>query len=82
MQIAIREDFSGLGMWCHREDLVMRLDHVLEQLDLGIRHLRQYKPGLGEWRIQLAKERYEGLKAELLDVDGEAMNTLTRTFSN
>ena len=32
IQISIREDFSGMGMGCHREGLIKRLDHILEQL--------------------------------------------------
>ena len=33
MQISIQEDFGGIGMGCHREDLIKRLDHVLGQLN-------------------------------------------------
>jgi hypothetical protein len=33
MKISFREDFGGIGMWGHREDLAKRLDCVLEQFD-------------------------------------------------
>ena len=28
MQILIRGDLDGIGMWCHRDDLIKHLDHV------------------------------------------------------
>ena len=75
---SIREDFSGTGMGRHREDLLQRLDHVLGQLGLGLEHLRQHNLNLNEHRIRQTKERCEELKAVLLEVDGEAINTLIR----
>jgi len=41
MCTSIREDFSGIRMRQHREDLLQWLDHVLGQLDLGLGHLQQ-----------------------------------------
>lgn len=35
---------------------------------------------LHEYRTQRTKEQYEGLKAALLEVDGEATNVLIREF--
>ena len=78
MCISIREDFGGIGMWRHREVLTERLDHVLGRLDLGLEHLRQQKPSLGEDHIQRARGQYGGLKEELLEVDKEALAILTR----
>lgn len=79
MQTSIREDFGGIGMWCHREDLVKRLDHVLGQLDGGLEHLRMHRLDLDERYIPLAKEQYGGFEEVLLELDGEAMGILTRT---
>ena len=79
MQMAIQEEFGGIGMGRYREDLVKRLDHILGQLDLGLEHLRQRKPRLSEFVFQTAKEQYGELKRVLLEVDEEAVNTLTRT---
>jgi hypothetical protein len=33
MQVSIREDFNGIGMGCHRAELIQRLDCVLGELD-------------------------------------------------
>lgn len=55
MYTSIRQDFSGIGMQCHRRDLIKRLDHVLGQLDLGLEYLRQHKPSLRERDFQCAK---------------------------
>ena len=82
MSASIREEFSGIGMWSHREDLIKRLDHVLEELDRGLEYLQLYNPSHNEGRIQRAKEQYGRLKWELLEVDGDAMNTLARTPSS
>jgi len=75
---SIREDFGGIGMQHHREDLLRHLDHVLGELGLGLEHLRPHNMNLHEFRIQRTKEQYEELKAVLLEVDGEAINTLCR----
>jgi len=79
MQIAIREDFSGIGMGRHRGDLIERLDHVLGQLDRGLEHFKEHKPGLLERNIPCAKGQYGELKEVLLEVDREAMDVLART---
>jgi len=74
---SIREDFSGASMWDHRQDLLKHLDHVLEQLDLGLEYLQQYKPSLNVGDIQSMKGRYGRLKKNLLEVDGQARVTPT-----
>lgn len=81
MQISIREDFSGIGMWYQREGLIERLDHVLGQLARGERYLQQHKPSLREEDIHEAERQYGELKRVLLEVDGEAEDVLTRTPS-
>ena len=40
MLITLREDFSGIWMWCHQQDLIEWLDHILGQLDRGLNHLQ------------------------------------------
>ena len=79
MEIIIREDFDGIGTWRHREELVERLDYVLGQLDRGLEYLEQHKPRIRERYIQSAKRQYGELKEVLLEVDKEAMETLSRT---
>ena len=32
MRVSIREDLGGIEMWHHRQDLIERVDRVLEQL--------------------------------------------------
>lgn len=80
MQASLREDFSGIRMGHHRKDLIDRLDHILEQLDRGLGHLEQHKPGVNECYIKMAKEEYEGLRRVLLEIEGEAADTLARMF--
>jgi hypothetical protein len=46
MLVSIREDFGGIGMGHHRDDLIKRLDHVLGQLDRGLDYLEQHQDGL------------------------------------
>ena len=75
-----QEDFSGIGMWQHREDLLRHLDHVLGQLDLGADHFRQHNININEYLIRRTKEQYEELKAVLLEVDVKAVGVLTRKF--
>jgi len=77
MQASIREDFSGIGMGRHREDLIERLDHIIQKL-----HLEQ-NPGFGledyVRMVQRAMGQYTELKRVMLEVDGEAVGALTRT---
>ena len=80
MEVLIREDFGGIGMWYHRDDLVKHLNHVQEQLDRGLEHFKQHKPRTKESSIHERKEQYEQLKNVLLEVDKGATETLTRTI--
>ena len=66
MCTSIREDFSGIGMEHHQKDLLQHLDHILGQLDLGLKHLQQHKPSLDEDDIQQMREQYGKLKEVLL----------------
>jgi len=57
----IREELGGTGVAGYRSDLIQRLDDILPQL----------KPGSSR------KQQYEELRAVLLEVDEEAVKTLT-----
>jgi len=78
MVTSIREDLSGIGAVHYREDLLHHLDQVLGQLDLGLPHLCQHKPGFSGSDLTLMKEHYGEFKKVLLEVDREANNLLTR----
>ena len=80
MLASIREDFSGIGMGRHREELIERLNLILGRSDLE-HHRRYESPNLRDSDTQRAKEQYEELRRVLLEVDAEAVNTLTRTSS-
>jgi hypothetical protein len=71
MELSIREDFDGIGMQHHRNDLLARLDQVLAQLDQGMEYLKQQEPDIDEDGIRRRKEWYGKLKEVLLEVDGE-----------
>ena len=79
MCAVIREDFGGVEMRGHREDLLKHLDHVLGQLDRGLGYLRRQNRNLSSQLFQEAKEGYRMIKGELLEVDREAMETQTCT---
>ncbi|KAF9780433.1 hypothetical protein BJ322DRAFT_292345 [Thelephora terrestris] len=81
MELSIREDFGGIGMWGHREDLIKRLYYVLEQLDQGLEYLVQHNPYIDQINIEMAKPRYRKLQDVLLDVDSKTMKTLTQSHS-
>lgn len=77
MEASIKEEFGGIEMQSHRQDLIKWLDHVLGQLDKGLDYLKQYNPGLNDKLIQLAKQDYRRLRKVLQEVDGKAMGNLT-----
>ena len=64
------KDFCGIGMWGHRKDLIERLEHVLTS--------RNRRGGYIGHRMTTEYERLQRLKSVLLEVETEAMNTLTR----
>lgn len=66
MKTLIKEDFSGIGMQDHRKKLLQRLDYVLEQLEKGLVHLRQYKPSLPRTHVWVARSQYLELREVLL----------------
>ena len=77
MQNLIQEDFGGIGMVYQREDLIKRLDHILEPLASSLVPIEDLVPAGNA--IQSVKERYEELRRLLLEVDGEAVKILSRT---
>ena len=74
MRASVREDFGGIGVGHHREDLLQRLDRILGQLDLGFEHLRQQKPTLEVDDIRWMKEQYGELREILLEVDRQVID--------
>ena len=65
MQISIWECFGGIGMWCHREYLIERLDNLI-----------RWEPAE---RTGQAAEQCRELKRLFLEVDEAAEKILTRT---
>ena len=76
VEISIREDFGGIEMQHHREELVGRLDYVLGQLDRGLDYFKRHQSWVGKDDIQAAKRKYRKLKAVLLEVDEEAIKAI------
>ena len=68
MEISIRGDFSGAERWDDREELIKRLNQVLERLDRGLAYLRRRKPELKQRGFQLAVQQYKILEITLLEV--------------
>lgn len=81
MCASIREDFSGVGMGCHREDLLRQLDHVLGQLNLGPGYPLQYTSLIWYPHFRSEKRCYEKLKEVVLEVEDKATEILTRMLS-
>ena len=79
VEVLIREDFNGIGMWCHRGDLIKRLDDIQGQLDRGLEYFQQHKPEIDEGDLEVGKEQHVRLKNALLEVEQGAMKTLIRT---
>jgi len=80
MCTSIREDFNGIRMEQHREELRKRLHHVLGQLDQGAGYLKKYRPGLDFLDAEAARDDYKELMRVLLE-DNEAAKILTCTPS-
>jgi len=68
METSIREDFGGIAMGPHRQDLIERLDRVLGQLDVGLDHPQQDKPSFDAHHISLAKTQYSELRRVLMEI--------------
>ncbi|KAF9789708.1 hypothetical protein BJ322DRAFT_1216914 [Thelephora terrestris] len=64
MEVSIREEFGGIGMWSHRKDLINRLEQVLEDLNTESKH-----GNLIGCFVRILQ--YGKLKEVLLDMDRE-----------
>ena len=73
MKTTVREEFCGILMQHHREDLIIRLDYVLGQLDRGLEYFKQHNSKTHDAHIQYGKERYGELKELLVEMDKEVM---------
>ena len=69
MEIAIVEEFGGIAMQYHREDLAKRLDHIQGQLDRGFEYLKQHQPEVFEYDVVRMRQQYGRLKEVLVEVD-------------
>ena len=74
MQASIREDFSGIGTWGQRRDLIEQLNQQLEDIE-EFSLAPDYRGGVG--LAQREVEQYRELKKVLSEVDTEAMRLLT-----
>ena len=96
MLVSIRKDFGQVGTRHHREDLVERLDYILEELGRGLEHFEQDGTGVlpggpsftADDRRRIAQDHvrdatgsYEKLREELRR-EGEATNTVTGLSPN
>ena len=69
MQMSIREDFGGIELKHHREDIMERLDYVLGQLERGTGYINEVRPAINVYDVHRAKTDYRTLKETLLEVD-------------
>ena len=75
---SVREDFGGTEMGHHRADLILRLDHILGQLDRVLGHLSQQYPGLGRSFLWTMKAEYKYLKKVLQETNIKAIARTSR----
>jgi hypothetical protein len=86
MRMSVREDFNGIGMGCHRAELIQRLDYILGELDRRSRRLDVNLEDDELWHDKLGpfsgtmKDEYGQLKRILEEVDQEATEILNRMF--
>jgi hypothetical protein len=69
MQISILEDFRGIGMEHHRADLLQRLDHIIRQLDRGLKFFKRLDRKFDEDYLQRTKHQYQYLREILLEAN-------------
>ena len=73
MCTSIREDFGGIGMDNHRQALIQRIDHILDQLALGLEHLEQHNPNLTQENFLEMRNQYRRLSRVLLETGSRAI---------
>ena len=71
------DDFGGVGMGHHREDLIQRLDHILNQLDWGFEYLTQHNPYFREDSFQSMKYQYQRLREVLQETHIKAITRMS-----
>lgn len=76
MCASIREDLSGPRMGYRRKELLLHLDYIQSQLDLGLEHLQQNKPDLRRHDVWGITQQYMIFKKVLLEVEKEAVDML------
>jgi hypothetical protein len=81
MEIIIREEFCGIAMRHHRDDLTKLLDHVLARLNLGWGYLVQHNPRITGIKITWAKEEYGRLREALAEIDRSSTEALPGAHS-
>ena len=82
IETLIREDFGGIGMWCHRDDLIKRLDDVQRRLGSGLDHIKWYRDDIGEGDIQVWKEQYGQLKSALVEMNTSSLTSTPQILSS
>ena len=83
MQISVREDFKGIGVGCHRAELIQRLDSILGELYRRSRNPDvTLEDGLWHERVgpssRIMKSRYREFKRALQEVEQKATEMLSR----
>jgi len=84
MQISIREEFKGVGVGCHRAELIQRLDSIVGELYRRSRN-PDVTPRDELWREKVGpssrvmKGRYREFKRVLQEMDQKATELLNRT---
>jgi hypothetical protein len=75
MRMSVREDFNGIGMGCHRVELIQRLDYILGELDRRSRRLDANLEDDELWHEELGprsetmQDEYGQLKRILQEVE-------------
>jgi len=77
---SIKQNFCGIEMAPHRAELVQRLDHVLEQLDRGLEHIRQHDLRLGRLDLWWRKRQYKKLREGLLEAERRTSSPSDHSF--
>ena len=83
MRTSVHDGFRGIGMGCHRIELIQRLDYVLGELDQrsersdAEKYLWRYEVEDHEMP-EIKREKYEELKKILQEADQEATEMLNR----
>jgi hypothetical protein len=82
--MSVREDFSGIGMGCHRAELIQRLDYILGELDRRSRRTNSDLEDDELWRNEVGpssrvmRGRYREFRRVLQEVDQKATEILHR----